>query len=123
MKNKTKKPFLLFSILIGFLLTISIGYSIWLITERVEIKPNLEVEKIITQYLDGQKATYTPKTIFLPSKELLGWTEGSEEIKYYYKLITDSDGNDVSDENIYSIVTNTDGPINAGTYIPLRLSI
>ena len=109
MKNKTKKPFLLFSILIGILLTISIGYSIWLITERVEIKPDLEVEKVITQYLSGQKTEYKPNVIQLPGAEALGWSQDSTDLTYSFKLDKDSNGNPVADKG-YTLVTDEVGP-------------
>ena len=116
MRKHRKLPFtLLFSMIVGILLTISIGLSIWLITDRVIIKPNLAVDKIITQYLSGQSATYQENTIWLPDSDVLGWTYESEELVYLFKLIEDSNGNP-QPESGYITVTDKVGPINAGKY-------
>ena len=87
MKNFKKLPFkfLVLSIIVGLFLTISIGFSIWLITDRIEIKPSLDVNNVITEYLDNLYATYEKDKIFLPSDKALGLTE--EDLKYNYKLI------------------------------------
>lgn len=116
MRKYTKLPFkLLLAMMFTIVLTISVGLSIWLITDRVEIKPELEAEKVITKYLNGQSATYEKNTIFLPSSEELGWDKESADLIYYFKLKTDSGGNDVEDTG-YVKVTDKVGPTNAGTY-------
>lgn len=119
MKKFKKLPFKVFllSMIIGLLLTISIGFSIWLITDRIEIHPNLEVGKIITQYLDGQDATYDGN-IFLPSSKELGWNVDSDELEYSFKRILDSDGEPIEGATAatFTPVTEGVGPIVAGTY-------
>lgn len=120
MRKYKKLPFkLLLAMMLAIVLTISIGLSIWLITDRIEIKPELDVNKVITQYLDDLSADYLQDTVFLPSNSAVGLEPGSEELTYYYKMLKDSDGNDVSnlEENKnYALVEGQNGPKNAGTY-------
>lgn len=120
MKKFKKLPFkLIFIIILGIILTISVGLSIWLITDRIEIKPELDANKVITQYLDGLETEYLKDTVSLPSNSAVGLVYGSEDLTYYYKLIKDSNGNDVSNEpenKMYNPVEGKNGPTNAGTY-------
>ena len=120
MRKNIKLPFkLLLAMMLAIVLTISVGLSIWLITDRIEIKPELDVNKVITRYLDDLSADYLKDIVSLPSNSAVGLEPGSEELTYYYKMIKDSDGNDVSnlDENKnYALVEGQNGPKNAGTY-------
>ena len=120
MRKYNKLPFkLLLAMMLAIVLTISVGLSIWLITDRIEIKPELDANKVITQYLDNLSEDYQKDIVFLPSNKALGLDKDSEDLTYYYRLIKDSDGNDVSnlEENKeYSLVEGKKGPMNAGTY-------
>lgn len=109
-KNK-KTPYLILTLLIiGTLLLISVGLSIWLITDNVEIKPEFDKD-IIVEYLSSKETTYNGN-IQLPLAEALNIDEDITE--YRYKL--------VGEEN-YQVVDRDDsdgtllGPINAGDYL------
>lgn len=116
MKKFKKLPFkfLILSVIVGLLLTISIGFSIWLITDRILIEPELEVGKVITQYLDGQETTYKPDTIQLPGAKALGWNQNSEDLTYSFVKVDDFE-EEVND-NDFDPVTKEYGPQNAGLY-------
>lgn len=111
MGRKIKLPrILLFSMMIGIILTISIGLSIWLITEQVIIKPELDVDKVIINYLDDKEAFYN-SNILLPSNKALGLSIENDELTYSYKLKS-------SDEDFVEVdVNNKKGPIDVGIYI------
>lgn len=109
-KNK-KTPYLILTLLIiGTLLLVSVGLSIWLITDNVEIKPEFDKD-IIVEYLSSKETTYNGN-IQLPLAEALNIDEDITE--YRYKL--------VGEEN-YQVVDRDDsdgtlsGPINAGDYL------
>ena len=85
MKNRKRLPFILFISIITFIFTISIGFSIWLITDRITIKPSLDVENVIIKYFDNDEATYDGN-ILLPSSTELGLDVNSDELTYYYKV-------------------------------------
>ena len=88
MKKFKKLPYmLLVSLMFGILLTISIGLSLWIISDSVVIKPELDANKVITQYLDNLSEDYLKDTVFLPSNKALGLDQNSEDLTYYYRLI------------------------------------
>ena len=109
-KNK-KTPYLILTLLIiGTLLLVSVGLSIWLITDNVEIKPEFDKD-IIVEYLSSKETTYNGN-IQLPLAEALNIDEDITE--YRYKLVG---------EEKYQVVDRDDsdgtlsGPINAGDYL------
>lgn len=111
MNKKKKLPqIILTSLIIGIILCMSIGLSIWLITDRIEIKPELGAEEIIKKYMDKDNAPYDGN-ILLPSSTELGLDMNSEDLTYYYKK-ADSQGDYTKVD-----VKNKLGPINAGEYL------
>ena len=110
-KNRRLPQIILASLLLGIILCFSIGLSIWLITDRIEIKPELGAEEIIKKYMDNDNASYDLGNILLPSSAELGLDMKSEDLTYYYKE-ADSQGN-----YILVDVENKLGPINAGEYL------
>lgn len=121
LKNR-KTPFIILStMIIGILLFVSVGLSIWLITDKVEIKPEFNTG-IIVEYLDSKETKYNGN-IQLPSANALNID--NDILNYYYKLVEyDVNGNIVSGENDpYKIVDrdNSDGtlegPQNAGDFL------
>lgn len=104
--NKTKHIFM-FS-LIGLLLTITVGLALWIITNKIIIKPDLDAEKVIIKYLDNNEAIYDGN-ILLPSSSEIGLTYESEDLVYYYKL------KDIGEYQKVELNTKA-GPINAGIY-------
>lgn len=111
--NKIKRlpQIILTSLIIGIILCMSIGLSIWLITDRIEIKPELGAEEIIKKYMDKDNAPYDLGNILLPSSNELGLDMNSEDLTYYYKE-ANSQG-----DYILVDVENKLGPINAGEYL------
>ncbi len=110
MKNRYKRRTLI--VLLGFLftaLTIAVGLAIWIITDIIKIKPELEVQRVLINYLDGQEGTYNGD-ILLPSSKYLGLEEDGN-LTYQYKLSTEADSEYKSiDASI------PQGPINVGIY-------
>lgn len=111
--NKRKRlPYLILTILIvSILLLTSIGLSLWIISDKKEIKPELGVDKVLVQYLDNQKPTYTGD-ILLPSSNALDLNINNEDLTYYYKGQSDPDFIKVDNSN----PEDPKGPINAGEY-------
>ncbi len=107
LKHKSKH-FLIFT-LIGLLLTITVGLSVWIITNKIIIKPDLDAEKVIIKYLDNNEATYDGN-ILLPSSAGIGLTYESEDLIYYYKL------KDSEEEYKPVDLDSKAGPINVGVY-------
>ena len=110
-KNRRLPQIILASLLLGMILCISVGLSIWLITDRIEIKPELGAVEIIKKYMDNDNASYDLGNILLPSSAELGLDMNSEDLTYYYKE-ADSQG-----DYILVDVKNELGPINAGEYL------
>lgn len=110
LKNKRTSYLLLTSLIIGTILLISVGLSIWLITDKVEIKPEFN-SGIIVEYLDSKETTYNGN-IQLPSANALDIDD--DILEYRYKL---------EGEDTYKVVDREDsdetldGPINAGDYL------
>lgn len=111
--NKRKRlPYLILTILIvSILLLTSIGLSLWIISDKKEIKPELGVDKVLVQYLDNQKPTYTGD-ILLPSSNALDLNINNEDLTYYYKGESDPDFIKVDNSN----PEDPKGPIDAGEY-------
>ena len=90
-----------------------IGFGTWIITNKLILKPNIEVDKVLTEYLNSQEGTYNGN-VLLPNSDVLGIVNDgrNSELKYYYKE-KDSSTNYIecvdSDKSI--------GPINAGEYL------
>ena len=107
MTNKqNKRRLLLFILVLAIPLMISIGLSLWIISDNIKVKPELEIEDVIIKYLDKNETEYDGN-IQLPSNTYLGL---ANELTYYYKQLDDAD---------YTLVdlTNRKGPINADDYL------
>ena len=107
MTNKqSKRRLLLFILVLAIPLMISIGLSLWIISDNIKVKPELEIEDVIIKYLDNNETEYDGN-IQLPSNTYLGL---ANELTYYYKQLDDTD---------YTLVdlTNRKGPINADDYL------
>lgn len=113
MKNSKRTiKMILSTIIFGLILTISIGLSIWIITDTITVKPNQtdkENSQIVIEYLDGKNATYNGN-ILLPSDKTVGLDVSSERLTYYYKK-ENSDGDFTKVDLEKSL-----GPIDAGNY-------
>ena len=111
MKNIRQTRIFLISILIISIATV-IGFSTWLISDSINIKPSPGIDKVITRYLSGNEGTYDGN-VLLPSSEAIGLVNNGRNIdlKYFYKSEMSS-GDYVecvdSDKSI--------GPIDAGKY-------
>ena len=59
MTNKQRKRRLLLFILVLVIpLMISIGLSFWIISDNIQVKPELEIEGVIIKYLDKNETEY-----------------------------------------------------------------
>lgn len=105
-----KKSFIIITITI--LLISIVGFSVWIISKKFDVKPQPEIEKVITKYLNNSSGTYEGN-VLLPSSEYIGAVDSNgrnTELTYYYKQNTD-------DNYIECVDSNTSiGPINVGEY-------
>lgn len=99
-----KYIFLLLIMLIP--LSLMVGLSLWIVTENIEVKPELGIEDVIIKYLDKDETVYDGN-IQLPSNTYLGLTD---ELTYFYKGSND-------EEYIPVDLTNLKGPINVDDYL------
>ena len=107
MTNKqSKRRLLLFILVLAIPLMISIGLSLWIISDNIKVKPELEIEDVIIKYLDNNETKYDGN-IQLPSNTYLGL---DNELTYYYKQLDDADYTLVDLETLQ-------GPINADDYL------
>ena len=108
---KKIKVFLIMVLIIPIL--VLIGFSTWIITNKLIIKPDIEVNKVLTEYLNSQKGTYNGN-VLLPNSDVIGVVSDGRntELTYYYKE------KNSSNEYIECVDSNTSiGPINAGEYL------
>lgn len=90
-----------------------IGFGTWIITNKIILKPDIEVDKVLTEYLNSKEGTYNGN-VLLPSNEVIGLvTDGrNSELTYYYKE------KDLDNDYIECVDNNKSiGPINAGEYL------
>ena len=107
MTNKqSKRRLLLFILVLAIPFMISIGLSLWIISDNIKVKPELEIEDVIIKYLDNNETKYDGN-IQLPSNTYLGL---DNELTYYYKQLDDTDYTLVDLEKLQ-------GPINADDYL------
>lgn len=108
---KKIKVFLIMVLIIPIL--VLIGFSTWIITNKLIIKPDIEVNKVLTEYLNSQKGTYNGN-VLLPNSNVIGVVSDGRntELTYYYKE------KNSSNEYIECVDSNASiGPINAGEYL------
>lgn len=108
---KKIKVFLIMVLIIPIL--VLIGFSTWIITNKLIIKPDIEVNKVLTEYLNSQEGTYNGN-VLLPNSDVIGIVNNGRntELTYYYKE------KNSSNEYIECVDSNTSiGPINAGEYL------
>lgn len=108
---KKIKVFLIMVLTIPIL--VLIGFSTWIITNKLIIKPDIEINKVLTEYLNSQKGTYNGN-VLLPNSNVIGVVSDGRntELTYYYKE------KNSSNEYIECVDSNTSiGPINAGEYL------
>ena len=85
--KKSGKRYILLLFMLLIPLAMLVGFSIWIVTENVEIKPELGIENVIIKYLDNNETIYDGN-IQLPSNTYLGL---DNELTYYYKGSSDDD--------------------------------
>lgn len=108
---KKIKVFLIMVLIIPIL--VLIGFSTWIITNKLIIKPDIEVNKVLTEYLNSQEGTYNGN-VLLPNSDVIGVVNNGRntELTYYYKE------KNSSNDYIECVDSNTSiGPINAGEYL------
>lgn len=112
MKNKSRISIILIALLV-IVISLSVGFGTWIISNYVNSKPNDGVNKVITRYLDSKTAVYDGN-VLLPSSKEIGTVGdfGNEDITYYFSTDNGNTYNKCINDS-----TNSVGPINAGSYL------
>lgn len=112
MKNIRQTRIFLVSILIISIVTV-IGFSTWLISDSINIKPSPGIDKVITRYLSENEGTYDGN-VLLPSSEAIGLVNNGRntDLQYKYKKANSTDDYINCEDSNQSV-----GPIDAGDYL------